>query len=232
MPSDPQTLVFIPARGGSRGILRKNAQDVCGMPLLAYSILVAKAARSVGRVVVSTDDEGMAALAREYGAETPFLRPCGISGDRALICDAQDHALAQLKEQGYVPHFVITLYPTHPFRSAGLVDGLAQRLANGCASIVTVRLLEFSTRRYCVLEGGDRPRRVGQSWPPALPGLQAQRPYGLVVGQSLLPGARGVWVQPLRPGVECIDIDDPEDLKLAQAVVRNGAWRLEGACAG
>ena len=81
-----EILALIPARGGSKGIPRKNIRAFAGFPLVAYSIAAARQAKAAMRVVVSTDDEEIAAVAREHGAETPFLRPEELAGDR--ICPA------------------------------------------------------------------------------------------------------------------------------------------------
>ena len=68
-------LALIPARGGSKGVPRKNVRILCGKPLIAWTIEAARQAKSVDRIVVSTEDEGIASIAREYGAEVPFMRP-------------------------------------------------------------------------------------------------------------------------------------------------------------
>ncbi|THB70909.1 MAG: hypothetical protein D6E12_01965, partial [Desulfovibrio sp.] len=83
-----EVLAIIPARGGSKGIHRKNLQPLGGVPLLAWSIDAALRARNVTRVIVSTEDPDIADTARDYGAEVPFLRPAKIAGDRALVHEA------------------------------------------------------------------------------------------------------------------------------------------------
>lgn len=228
-----RTLAVIPARNGSKGIIRKNVQDICGLPLLAYSVLVAKAAESVDRVIVSTDDQETADLARTYGAEVPFLRPREISGDRAIIGDAVHHVVKRLlRTEGYRPDAVVTLYPTHPFRTAGLVNNLIGRLRAGYAVVIAARTVRPGESLYCALDGDNRLRTTGNLLPCHLPTMRAHRPYGLFVGESQKPKARGVWLHPLQPGIECLDIDEPQDLELARAVVRSGLFRLEEACAG
>ncbi len=84
MVTRPEVLAIIPARGGSKGIPRKNIRDFAGFPLIAYSIAAAKQSESVTRVIVSTDDEEIAAVARELGAEVPFLRPDELAQDETL----------------------------------------------------------------------------------------------------------------------------------------------------
>src|SRR5512147_638986 len=84
---------LIPARGGSKSIPRKNIRLFAGHPLIAYSIAAGLQSKSVNRVIVSTDDEEIAAVARQYGAETPFLRPAEYAQDRSLDLPVFEHAL-------------------------------------------------------------------------------------------------------------------------------------------
>ena len=101
---DAEVLAIIPARGGSKGIPRKNIKAFAGHPLIAYSIEAGLQARNVNRVIVSTDDEEIAAVARAYGAETPFLRPAEFAQDRTLDLPVFQHALEWLAaHEGYQP---------------------------------------------------------------------------------------------------------------------------------
>jgi N-acylneuraminate cytidylyltransferase len=118
-----ETLALIPARGGSKGIPRKNIRNFAGYPLIAWSIAAAKQAKSVTRVIVSTDDEEIAAVARLFGAETPFLRPAEFAQDKTTDLPVFVHALKWLDEnEGYKPDVVVQLRPTSPIRPRGLVD--------------------------------------------------------------------------------------------------------------
>lgn len=125
----PEVLAVIPARGGSKGIPHKNIREFAGHPLIAYSIAAAKQSSFVTRVIVSTDDEAIAAKARELGAETPFMRPAEYSGDHALDLPVFRHACEWLAEnEDYHPDFVIQLRPTSPIRPVGLIDNAIQIL--------------------------------------------------------------------------------------------------------
>ena len=93
-----EILALIPARGGSKGIPRKNIRNFAGYPLIAWSIAAAKQASCVTRLIVSTDDEEIAAVAREYGAETPFLRPSELAQDQTADLPVFEHALDWLEE--------------------------------------------------------------------------------------------------------------------------------------
>lgn len=118
-----EVLALIPARGGSKGIPHKNIKEFAGHPLIAYSIAAAKQSDLVTRIIVSTDDEEIAATARRLGAETPFLRPDEFSGDHALDLPVFQHACEWLAEhENYHPDIVIQLRPTSPIRPVGLVD--------------------------------------------------------------------------------------------------------------
>jgi N-acylneuraminate cytidylyltransferase len=119
----PEVLAIIPARGGSKGIPRKNIKLFAGHPLIAYSIAAGVQAESVTRVIVSTDDEEIAAVARQYGAEVPFLRPAELAQDQTLDLPVFQHALRWLEEREvYRPEVVVQLRPTSPVRPPALVD--------------------------------------------------------------------------------------------------------------
>jgi len=123
MVKKPEVLAIIPARGGSKGIPRKNIRDFAGYPLIAYSIVAATQSSSVTRTLVSTDDEEIAAVAREYGAETPFLRPPEFAQDNTTDLPVFQHALRWLKEHdNYRPDVVVQLRPTSPVRPLSCVD--------------------------------------------------------------------------------------------------------------
>src|SRR5512133_3705377 len=124
-----ELLAVIPARGGSKGIPRKNIRNFAGYPLIAWSIAAAKKSELVTRVIVSTDDEEIAAVAREWGAETPFLRPAEFAQDKTTDLPVFEHALKWLAEnEKYCPDVVVQLRPTSPIRPKGLVDAAVRVL--------------------------------------------------------------------------------------------------------
>jgi N-acylneuraminate cytidylyltransferase len=125
----PEVLVLIPARGGSKGIPRKNIRPFAGFPLIAYSIAAALQAKTVTRVLVSTDDEEIAEVARRFGAETPFLRPAELAADQTVDLPVFQHALSWLAErEEYRPEIVLHLHPTSPVRPRGCLDKAVQIL--------------------------------------------------------------------------------------------------------
>ncbi len=124
-----ETLAIIPARGGSKGIPRKNIRPFAGYPLIAYSIAAGLQSELVTRVVVSTDDEEIAAIAREYGAETPFMRPAELAQDKTTDLPVFEQALTWLAEnEGYRPDVVVQLRPTSPIRPRTCVDEAVRTL--------------------------------------------------------------------------------------------------------
>lgn len=126
-----EILALIPARGGSKGIPRKNIRLFAGYPLIAWSIAAAKKSEFVTRIIVSTDDEEIAEVAREWGAETPFLRPAEISQDKTTDLPVFEHALKWLEdEESYKPDIVIQLRPTSPIRPNNMVDDAIRILQN------------------------------------------------------------------------------------------------------
>lgn len=124
-------LAIIPARGGSKGIPRKNIRSFAGYPLIAWSIAAAKQSELVTRVIVSTDDEEIAEVAREWGAETPFFRPAELAQDKTTDLPVFEHALKWLVEvEGYRPDVVVQLRPTSPVRPTTMVDDAVRILLN------------------------------------------------------------------------------------------------------
>lgn len=125
----PEVLALIPARGGSKGIPRKNLLQVGGKPLIAHTIGHALAASGVTRTIVSTDDAEIAETARRYGAEVPFLRPAEFAQDSSPDLDVFRHALQWLRDhEGYACELVVHLRPTGPVRKVALIDEAIRRM--------------------------------------------------------------------------------------------------------
>jgi len=134
-----EVLAIILARGGSKGLPRKNLATIGGRPLISYTIGVALQARSISRVIVSTDDEEIADISRQLGAEVPFIRPAKLADDHADPSDVVGHALEWVRSRGYQPNAVITLFPTHPFRKVTMVDVLVKKILEGFHDVKTVK---------------------------------------------------------------------------------------------
>lgn len=124
-----EVMAIIPARGGSKGIPRKNIKDFAGFPLIAFSIAAARQSKLVTRVIVSTDNEEIAEIARKWGAETPFLRPEEFARDNTLDLPVMLHCLSWLKDhENYQPEMVLWLRPTSPVRPKHCLDDAIQLL--------------------------------------------------------------------------------------------------------
>jgi N-acylneuraminate cytidylyltransferase len=124
-----EVLAIIPARGGSKGIPRKNIRSFAGYPLLSYSIAAGLQSKWVTRVIVSTDDEEIARVARQFGADVPFLRPDEFAQDNSLDLPLFQHALHWFAEnEDYHPDVVVQLRPTSPVRPLTCVDDAVQLL--------------------------------------------------------------------------------------------------------
>lgn len=142
-------LAVIPARSGSKGIKDKNLRSVLGHPLLWHSIRHARLAKSIDRVVVSTDSDRYARIAKEAGAEAPFLRPAGISGDASTDLEVFRHALEWFRaHEGWMPDICVHLRPTCPVRNVGDIDRMVELLVQNPAidsvrSVVEVQHTPF-----------------------------------------------------------------------------------------
>lgn len=127
----PRVLALIPARGGSKGLPGKNLRPLAGKPLVAWSVEQALATPEITRVVVSTDDPGIAEVARAAGADVPFLRPADLSGDEAPTSGAVIHALDHLAARGEEFDAILLLEPTSPLRKAGDLSRAIATLVEG-----------------------------------------------------------------------------------------------------
>lgn len=134
-------LAIIPARSGSKSVKDKNIRLMNGKPMLAYSIEHALSSERINRVIVSTDSEKYAQIAKKYGAEVPFLRPEEISGDKSLDIEVFEHALKFLKDtEGYEADIVVQLRPTYPIRNVKDIDNMVDILINN-RSVDSVRCI-------------------------------------------------------------------------------------------
>jgi N-acylneuraminate cytidylyltransferase len=239
------TLALIPARGGSKSIPRKNIRPFAGHPLLAYSIAAGLAARTVDRVIVSTDDEEIAAVARRYGAQAPFLRPAELSLDDTPDLPVFQHALRWLEEnEAYRPDILVQLRPTSPFRRTDHIDQAVFRLlewpeADAVRTVCVPFQNPFKMWRIAadgfmvpLLETGfpepfNMPRQQ-------LPEVYWQTGYvdaawvDTILEKNSMTGDR---ILPLVIGAEeWIDIDSPDDWRRAERLVESGeiSWEELG----
>jgi CMP-N,N'-diacetyllegionaminic acid synthase len=153
--SSIQRLAIIPARGGSKGLPRKNLQRLSGKPLIAHTIEAARVARSLQRIVVSTESPEIAEVGRQYGAEVPFLRPPELAGDETPTLPVLQHVLTQLDAtEGCTPEIIVVLQPTSPLRRAEDIDKAVDLLErSGADSVVSLCAAEHHPAWMKRLEG-------------------------------------------------------------------------------
>lgn len=168
--TDTKVVAIIPARGGSKGIPKKNLVDFCGKPLLAWSILQAKGARTISEVYVSSDDDQILATAQQFGA-LPIKRPAALAGDHSTSEEALRHALDVITRTDAAPALVVFLQATSPLRSPKDIEVAVARLREeGADSLFSMALLED----FCIWtkEGG---RFKGLTYDPANRGRRQER---------------------------------------------------------
>lgn len=156
-------IAVIPARGGSKRIPKKNIRQFCGKPIISYSIKAAKETNLFDRIIVSTDSEEIAEVAKTYDAEVPFIRPAELSDDFTGTIPVLLHALNWLSKHGFATDYFCCIYATAPFvRSEHLIEGLnllKKRNATTAFSVAT-----FSYPIFRALKIGDN-GRIEMFWP-------------------------------------------------------------------
>lgn len=237
-----EVLALIPARGGSKSIPHKNIRPFAGHPLIAYSIAAGQASEMVSRVIVSTDDEQIAAISRQYGAETPFLRPEAFSQDDTPDLPVFQHALRWLAEQeGYHPEIVVQLRPTSPLRRVWHIDQAVSRLlqrpeADAVRTVCLPFQNPFKMWRIAP-DGFMQPLLQTEFREPynmprqALPEVFWQTGYvdaawsRTILEKDSMTGER---ILPLQiDASEWIDIDSPDDWRRAERLLESGEIKLE-----
>lgn len=151
-----KVLGVITARGGSKGVPKKNIKELGGRPLIAWTIEAARGSKLLDRVIVSTDSEEIATLARSAGADVPYLRPAELAGDKAKSIPVIQHALKWMKDnRGAEFDAVMILQPTSPFRTSTDIDESIKLLFETSADSVMsmVELVDFSLPKLKVLNG-------------------------------------------------------------------------------
>ena len=149
-----EIIALIPARGGSKGIPKKNIKNLRGKPLISYSIGSAKKTKYINKVVVSTEDKEIAEISREYDAEI-IERPEELAEDESSTIDTILHALEVLRAENYNPDIIILLQPTSPLRNAEDIDSAIELFLNSdCESVVSVCEVEHPPHWCFEIEEG------------------------------------------------------------------------------
>lgn len=150
------SIAIIPARGGSKRIPRKNIKDFLGEPIISYSIRAALASKVFDTIMVSTDDEEIAQIARQYGAKVPFLRTPETASDFATTEDVINEVLQEYLKRGEVYDSVCCIYPTAPFiTSEKLKAAMELLLGNGIDSVFPVVKFSYPPQRSFIIESGN-----------------------------------------------------------------------------
>jgi CMP-N-acetylneuraminic acid synthetase len=232
----PRVLGLVTARGGSRGIPGKNIKPLAGLPLIAWSLRSAVASGAFDRIVLSTDDEAIAATAAAHGAEVPFMRPVELAQDTTPHLPVVQHAVSWLAEQqGYRPDLVMILQPTTPFRRPrdiqGSIELLVERGADSVMSVVPVDVHNHPSFMFSLdargglrlLTGEPVYRRVQrrQDLPPVF--QKAGVIYLLrreLLFDSVQPSLYGEFTAPyvIDDPRYALDLDTPEDWRKAEVL--------------
>ncbi|MDU6115993.1 MAG: acylneuraminate cytidylyltransferase family protein [Paeniclostridium sordellii] len=225
-----KVLAIIPARAGSKGIKDKNIIDLSGKPLIAHSIEAGLKSKYINKVVVSTDGEKIAKIAKDYGAEVPFLRPKNLATDTAKTIDCVIHCIEELKKNGEEYDYVVLLQPTQPLRQPWHIDEafelIVKRNEDSLVSIskvkdhpVLMRTIDKNGYAINLLEGSSTKRR--QEFPDFykvngaiyINKINENFNYDTSFNDNKL-----VYIMDEQYG---IDIDDMLDVEIAKLLIKN-----------
>lgn len=223
---------FIFARGGSKGVPGKNIKQLAGKPLIAYAIETALACRRLETVVVSTDDEEIASVARRFGAETPFMRPAELASDTAPEWFAWRHAIQEVERERGAFDVFVSMPATSPFREVSDIEACIDALTGDPEADAVISVKEAARNPYFNMvrldESGYAKRVIEsssgivrrQDVPPiydVTTVAYAARPSFVLGSERLLAGrVRTVLV----PAERAWDIDTPFDFMVADCIAR------------
>jgi CMP-N-acetylneuraminic acid synthetase len=230
MPPPPTILAVIPARGGSKRVPRKNVRPLAGLPLIVHAFNAARLCTRLSRLIVSTDDDEIAALAAAHGVEVPFRRPEALATDDARAADVAVHALETVLQPDGRPYDVLVwLQPTCPLRRAEDIDATVNLLVTTDAdSAFTVCPSDSSNPSYWYLLDGDRPRPLLDALDPA---VRSRKPSDFflrngavyAVRASVMLATRSFYGASSRahcmPADRSVNIDTETDFALAEVLL-------------
>lgn len=222
-------LAIIPARGGSRGIPKKSVRLFAGKPLIAHTIGAAKNSPSIDRVVVSTDSEEIAAVARDFGAEVPFLRPAELATSESKIVDAVAHLLGALQKDGYEPTHVLLLQPTSPMQTSSDIErAIDLFFASSADSLVSVcrtenLLMTKDSDNVLTIQNPEMLESSNRQELPAYYKLDGSMIY-MVDAKKFLEKKSFFFGRLVGYEIErwrAVDIDEPQDFVVGELIFQN-----------
>ena len=233
----PSVVALIPARSGSKRVKGKNIRPLAGHPLISYSIAAATESDIFSAIVVSTDSEEIAEIARHYGAEVPFLRPAEFAGDTSPDIEFVEHALVTLREQGHDYECFSILRPTSPFRKAETIRRAWNEFL-ALQGVDSLRAVERCTQHPCkmwVVRGkhmmplipfGPPEQPWHSSQYPTLPEIYVQNASLEIAWSRVVFEERTIAGNVLMPfftqGDEGLDVNSEYDWMLAELMVQRG----------
>ena len=231
MKDKKEVLALIPARGGSKGVSRKNLRSLAGRPLIAHSIEAAKASRLITRIMVSTDDHEIAEAGRTHGAEVPFIRPAELAQDKSSEWLVWQHALHFARGEGRFPDVLVCVSPTSPMRSPADLDAAIEALLGGDADLVFAVTPSYRNPWYnmVVREADGAVRLVNSPTETVTRRQDAPETFDMTtVVYAAFPEfvlrSTSMWQGKVKsivvPTERAIDIDTETDLKLAEFLMR------------
>jgi CMP-N,N'-diacetyllegionaminic acid synthase len=226
---------IIPARGGSKGVPRKNIKLLNGKPLISYAIKAAFGSRYLDRVIVSTDDDEIAKIAKRLGAEVPFIRPKKLARDNTLAFSVLQHAVNYLEEkENYHPGIVVLIQATSPLVLSMDIDNTIEQMIksskNSC--FTACEISERPEWMYEIKKGqpilflGDATFRTRRQDLPKL--YRINGAVYVMTKEMLMKENRLINAHPnifIMPRERSVDIDEPFDFKLAEILIRHSNRR-------
>lgn len=224
-------LAIIPARSGSQGIKNKNIRQFSGRPLISHAIADAKRSKYINRIIVSTDSEEYAKIAKRYGAEVPFLRPTELAGGDTLIADVILHLVKKLKkDENYFPDYLVLLQATSPLRLAEDIDKtielLFERKAKGAVTVCATEQLLYtkdSADRLKLVSPKEFLKSTNRQHLPPTYKLDGPMVYLMETKEFLKRRSflKGELIGYEIPCWRAVDLDEPQDFVVGEMMRRN-----------
>ncbi|MFZ6028232.1 MAG: cytidylyltransferase domain-containing protein [Chloroflexota bacterium] len=216
-----KTVVNIPARSSSKRLPNKNIKLLNGLPLLAYSIILAKNMPGVDRVFVNTDSREYADIAMAFGAESPFLRPPDLAKDDSSVAKANHFLTRYLMEENYPLCSIIVFYPTSPFRSLAAMNELTTNLSSHSV-VMTCLEVDYAPEHICLKNQEYIFKNRHDQTTPANIAYKTTGSF-LGINRNVSPhGSADLYFH--NNPIEAIDIDTEEDFRLAEMILQNNLY--------